>query len=61
MLLKTSTLYGPWNIIEANSKPYARVKILRTVVEGLSKELKYDPFLSQHAASDKKSKKKKKK
>ncbi len=44
MLLKTSTLSAPWTVVEGNSKPYARVKILRTIVEKLSKELNYDPF-----------------
>lgn len=44
MLLKTSTLSAPWTVIEGNSKPYARVKILRTLVEKLSQELNYDPF-----------------
>jgi len=59
MLLKTSTITAPWTVIEGNSKPYARIKILRTLVEKLSRELKYDPF-SVAAVGNKKSKKKKK-
>ncbi len=44
MLLKTSTLSAPWTVVEANAKTYARVKILHTLVEKLSQELKFDPF-----------------
>ena len=44
MLLKTSTTIAPWTIVEANSKEYARIKVLRTIVEKLSHDLKYDPF-----------------
>ncbi|MBE0697219.1 MAG: hypothetical protein IH586_09870 [Anaerolineaceae bacterium] len=44
MLLKTSTLDAPWTVVEGNDKYYARIKVLRTVVEKLSRELNYDPF-----------------
>jgi len=44
MLLKTSTITAPWTIIEANSKLYARIKILRILVEKLAQELAFDPF-----------------
>jgi len=44
MLLKTSTVTAPWTIVEANSKWYARVKVLKTLVDRLSQELQYDPF-----------------
>jgi polyphosphate kinase 2 (PPK2 family) len=44
MLLKTSTVTAPWTVVEGNCKWYARVKVLRTLVEGMSKELNYDPF-----------------
>jgi polyphosphate kinase 2 (PPK2 family) len=40
MLLKTSTPYAPWTIVEANDKPFARVKVLKTVVDRLNRELK---------------------
>lgn len=61
MLLKTSTLSAPWTVIEGNSKLYARIKILRIVVEKLSEELKYDPYQEpQRSESGKKKKKKKK-
>lgn len=35
MVVRTSTSYAPWIIVEANSKLYARVKVLETVVERL--------------------------
>jgi polyphosphate kinase 2 (PPK2 family) len=58
MLLKTSTVTAPWTVVEGNSKLYARIKILHTVVEKLSKELNYDP--SQPFVSNEKKEKKKK-
>lgn len=44
MLLKTSTHLAPWTIVEGNDKHYARVKVLRTLVNDLSKALDYNPF-----------------
>jgi polyphosphate kinase 2 (PPK2 family) len=44
MLLKTSTIHAPWTVIEGNSKYYARVKTVRTIVDKLSQELNFDPF-----------------
>ena len=35
MLIRTSTTYAPWTIVEADSKYYARIKVLKTVVEAL--------------------------
>jgi polyphosphate kinase 2 (PPK2 family) len=66
MLLKTSTITAPWTIVEGNSKYYARVKALRTIVETLERGL--DPFdataphlppLPESKEGKKKSKKKK--
>jgi len=45
MLLKTSTIHAPWTVVEGNSKYYARVKVIKTVVEKLSQELNFDPSL----------------
>lgn len=45
MLLKTSTVTAPWTVVEGNSKGYARVKVLKTVVDKLSEQLGYDPFV----------------
>jgi len=33
MLVKTSTLKAPWTIVEGNDKRYARVKVLKTLVD----------------------------
>lgn len=41
MLVKTSTLKAPWTIVEGNDKRYARVKVLKTLVE-LLKDSKLD-------------------
>ncbi len=42
MLLKTSTINAPWTIVEGNSKHYARVKAIKTIVKTLQREL--EPF-----------------
>ncbi len=39
MLLKTSTRNAPWTIVEGNDKLYARIKVLKTAVEKLEKEV----------------------
>ena len=39
MLLHTSTPYAPWTAVEANNKYWARVKVLRTVVEAIEQRL----------------------
>ena len=57
MLLKTSTISAPWTVVEGNSKPYARVKILQTLVNKLSSELCYDPFTEPVRKAKKKKKK----
>ncbi len=35
MLVRTSTTYAPWIIVEGNNKYYARVKVLRSVAEAM--------------------------
>lgn len=40
MLVRTSTTYAPWIIVEGNDKYYARIKVLRTVVEAMEARLK---------------------
>ncbi len=40
MVVRTSTKDAPWIIVEANSKYYARIKVLECVVEALEKVLK---------------------
>jgi len=39
MLFRTSTAYAPWTIVEANSKYYARIKALKTVIEAVEARL----------------------
>ena len=40
MLVRTSTTYAPWIVVEGNDKYYARVKVLKTVVEALEQKIK---------------------
>ena len=40
MLVRTSTTYAPWVVVEGNDKYYARVKVLQTVVDALEKKIK---------------------
>lgn len=40
MLMRTSTSYAPWVVVEGNSKYYARVKVLKTVVDAIEARLK---------------------
>lgn len=42
MLMRTSTDYAPWVVVEGNNKYYARVKVLRTLVEAIEARLKED-------------------
>lgn len=39
MIVRTSTEDAPWIVVEGNSKYYARIKVLETVVEALEKKL----------------------
>jgi len=58
MVRKTSTLTAPWTLIEGNDKLWARVKILKTLVDLFSKELNYQPAdpLERKASRRKKTK-----
>ena len=40
MFARTSTKAAPWNIIEANDKLYARIKIMNIVIDALSEKIK---------------------
>ena len=40
MLLRTSTTYAPWIIVEGNNKYYARIKVLESVIDAIEKRLK---------------------
>ena len=37
MFPKTSTEYAPWTLVEAEDKKFARIKVVRTVVEAIEK------------------------
>ena len=39
MILRTSTTNAPWVIVEGNSKYYARIKVLETVVRALEERM----------------------
>ena len=39
MVDRTSTLHAPWTLIEANSKYFARVKVLKTLCERIETKL----------------------
>ena len=39
MIVRTSTEEAPWIVVEANSKYFARIKVLETVVNALEKRL----------------------
>lgn len=40
MLVRTSTTYAPWIVVEGNCKYYARVKVLKTVVDALEQKIR---------------------
>ena len=40
MLFRTSTPYAPWTIVESNSKHYARLKSMDTVIKAIEMKLK---------------------
>ena len=39
MLLRTSTSYAPWTIVESNDKNHSRLKTLKTIIEASEKDL----------------------
>ncbi len=39
LLIRTSTPYAPWIVVEGNCKYFARIKVLETVVEAIEKRL----------------------
>lgn len=40
MIARTDTAYAPWVVVEANSKYYARLKVLKTVIDTLEQKVK---------------------
>jgi len=61
MLLKTSTGTAPWTVVEGNDKLHARIRTLSTLVEVLSRELRYEPVSGRDRASKDERKKGKRK
>ena len=57
MIEKTSEPEAPWHIIEGNSKKYARIKILQTIIDVCDIRLESIDYTGD-APSHKKSKKK---
>jgi polyphosphate kinase 2 (PPK2 family) len=43
MLAKTTTAFAPWTVVAANDKRHARIRVLKTMVKRLSRELNFDP------------------
>lgn len=39
MLLHTSTSFAPWTVVEAENKYFARVKVVKTIVDAIEKRL----------------------
>ncbi|HWR05426.1 polyphosphate:AMP phosphotransferase [Sporomusa sp.] len=39
MFFRTSTTYAPWTLVEANSKEYARKKVIQTVIEAIESKI----------------------
>lgn len=39
MLIRTSTEYAPWVVVEGNDKYYARIKVLETVVDAIERRV----------------------
>ena len=39
MLVRTDTSYAPWTVVEGNNKYYARLKVVKTIVELFEKKL----------------------
>jgi polyphosphate kinase 2 (PPK2 family) len=42
MVARTSTALAPWTLVEGNDKPFARIKVLRTVCDAMREALKRD-------------------
>lgn len=42
MVVRTSTKYAAWSLVEGDNKPYARIKVLRTICESLKTALMSD-------------------
>ncbi|MBK5964646.1 polyphosphate:AMP phosphotransferase [Thiocystis minor] len=43
MVVRTSTKHATWTLVEGNDKPYARVKVMRTICDNLRDALQREP------------------
>ena len=43
MVVRTSTKHAGWTLVEGNDKPYARIKVLRTICDALTEALQGAP------------------
>jgi polyphosphate:AMP phosphotransferase len=43
MVVRTSTKHAAWTLVEGNDKPYARIKVLKTVCDTVREALKHAP------------------
>jgi AMP-polyphosphate phosphotransferase len=41
MIQRTSTSVAPWTLVEANDKSYARIKVLKTLLQRIETVLEY--------------------
>ncbi len=61
MLVRTDTSYAPWVVVEGNNKYYARLKVIKSVIEAFEKKLGKKPekfdIDSEKAAKPEKKKK----
>ncbi len=48
MVDRTSTEHAPWHLIEANDKYFARIKVLRTVVDAIEQAVSRAKLLARH-------------
>ena len=39
MLIRTSTEYAPWIVVEGNDKYYARIKVIQSVVQAIEEHI----------------------
>ena len=52
MVDQTSTLHAPWTLVEANSKNFARIKVLKTLCDRIEAKLKELPDVEKHPSDD---------
>ena len=51
MLVRTSTTWAPWIVVEGNDKRYARIRVLETVVEALERKIAAKESWKKHRST----------